>query len=487
MSGPARAAGHHRLLVVALGLASAATAAALVAVVTAEFSGSVGVRFVALGVAAVGVLAVTAYRPIVATYVYLATLPFLAGIERGALVPLVRPNEALLVLLLAGAAAGGYLRLLDGRPVPIRPQAADVPLVVFVVLATVWPITSMLLRGVEPGAADLAAVLPVCKLTAVLLLVRLTIVTDTQVRRVLAIVVSTAAAVALIAVLQTLRVGPVVDLLGEFWNAKTTSFDDEVRGSTTLAHPIATGDYIVIGSVLLVIGLLKRVLGGPHWLLLGAILAGGLLAAGQFSSWLAAAVAGGLVLARFPQARRHLVRIVPFAPVVAVLGAPAVAGRLATFQDGHLPVSWQVRWNNVTHFYLPEMGWPGVLFGVSPNSVLEAPETWREAIYLEAGYVQFLWIGGLPLLLAFLWLSREILRQARRGADAAGAAAACCASLEVIWWIVLVLTVLDPHLFLRGVGDLLFTLIAISFGSARVRTSSLPSPPRPGSVVAADH
>ena len=449
-------------IVVVLALAGSAAVAAVVAVLGASASGTIGGRFVVLGMAALAVVALTAYRPIAATYIYLGLLPFLAGIERGALVPLVRPNEAMLVLLLMGALVGAYVRFLRGESIPFRLERLDVSLAAFFVLATAWPITSMLLRGVQPSTADLAAILPICKQIAVLLLVRATVVSDMQIRRCIQLVVLPAAAVALIAVLQTLQFGPVIGLLEAFWNASTTSFESDLRGSTTLAHPIATGDYIIIGSILLVVGWMRGLFRSRYWLIPGAVLAVGILAAGQFSSWLAAGIASALLLWRFPEARQRVVRLLPLAPIAAVLGAPAALGRLADFDSGELPASWQVRWDNVTHFYLPGLTEQGIFLGVSPNSVIAAPETWREAIYIEAGYIQFLWIGGIPLLLAFLWLSREILRQAGRGRDRPGPYGVCCASLEVTWWIVLVLTVLDAHLFLRGVGDLLFTLIAIS-------------------------
>jgi len=58
--------------------------------------------FAAAAVVAVALMVLTAMRPVVAVYVYLATLPFLAGIDRDRLLPFVRPNEALLVLLLLG-------------------------------------------------------------------------------------------------------------------------------------------------------------------------------------------------------------------------------------------------------------------------------------------------------------------------------------------------------------------------------------------------
>jgi hypothetical protein len=111
--------------------------------------------------------------------------------------------------------------------------------------------------------------------------------------------------------------------------------------------------------------------------------------------------------------------------------------------------------------------------GVSPDSVLEAPERWRDVIYLESGYLELLWVGGIPLLAAFVWLSVVVLRRARELMDAPdnqrSALGAAASALWVCWWFVLILTVLDPHLTLRGTGDLLFMLIGITAGRLSVQ------------------
>jgi lipopolysaccharide/colanic/teichoic acid biosynthesis glycosyltransferase len=446
-------------------LAATAGISAIVAFVGAGVAAAIGGRVVALGIVGLALFAWTAYRPITATYVYIATLPFVAGIQRDTLIPLVRPNEAILVLLLGGAAAGGYLRFVRGDDLRLRRRPLDAPLATFVVMATIWPITSLLLRGIEPSGAELASILPICKLTGLVLLVRTTVLNEAQLRRCIQLVVVPAAALAVIAVLQTLQFGPVVAALDTYWNdpnAPALTLDD--RGSGTLGHPIATGDYIAIGLTLVAAGWAKNVVGALQAMLLTSVLATGLLAAGQFSTWVGAAVCGAVLARRLPAARRALTFLVPVAPVAVAVGAPAVLGRLANFDHDTLPVSWLVRWDNVTHFYLPKLFGPDLFVGVSPNSVLPAPETWRDLIYLEAGYVQLLWIGGIPLLAAFVWLSREVLRRSRALASSPGGFGACAATLEAIWWLVVVLTVLDSHLFLRGAGDLIFILIGINTG-----------------------
>lgn len=441
---------------VASGLA-AATAAGLAVVAAGPV--------VLVIVACSGLFVLCAVRPVVATYAYLASLPFLVGIDRGEILPLVRPNEALLVLVIAGVLTGGVLRRAGGAPLRLRVRPLDGPLAAFFLLATVWPLTSLLLRGVAPAPEDMAALLPICKLVGVLLLVRTTVTTERGLLWCVRMIIWPAAAVAVIAVLQTLRVAPVIDLLAAYWPVGDDPTILAERGTTTFAHSIATGDYVLVALALVITFGLRGLIGRRERLVLGVLLGAGVLGAGQFSTWLAALVAGAVILWRVPATRPQVVRFLPVMAVAAAVGLPALAGRLASFGEGNLlPQSWLVRWDNITHFYVPPLQGLGLLLGVTPDTTLRAPETWREEIFLESGYLQLLWTGGLPLLCAFAWLSVTLLRRARAlgvRRDGVGAAAS---ALEIAWVIVLVLSLLDIHLLLRGMGEVLFTLIAVATG-----------------------
>ena len=74
-----------------------------------------------------------------------------------------------------------------------------------------------------------------------------------------------------------------------------------------------------------------------------------------------------------------------------------ISTRLAGFGGGGLlPHSWQGRIDNLTHFYLPQLAGFHWVLGVRPDTVLPAPETWRDVIYLESGYLWLFWVGGDP-------------------------------------------------------------------------------------------
>ncbi|MDV6011227.1 hypothetical protein [Haloechinothrix sp. LS1_15] len=439
---------------------------ATLGLVTAVCAGSLGAALgpvaAVVAVAAVVLLAACAHHPILATYLYLGTLPIIAGIDRGEAIPLARPNEALLVLLLAGAALGGYLRLARGDAVPWRPHPVDVPLGLFLVLSTVWPIAAQLLRQRDVGVDEAVAVLPVAKLVVLFLLVRLTVTRQEQVLRCIRLVIWPAAALAVVAILQTLQFGPVITALTVVWGLEESAEGPSMRGSSTLGSSIATGDYILIALTLIVCcaarGLLRR---WERWGT-GLVLAAGALAAGQFSTWISAIVVAALLVWRYPWLMRSARRFWPLGLVALAAGAPALINRLASFGEGFgVPRSWLGRWDNLVNLYWPQFDPPSVLLGVHPDPVLRAPETWRDVVYLESGYLQFVWIGGLPLLLAFLWLAVTVLRGAAIASHNSTAAGACASALLIAWCFVLVLSVIDAHLTLRGAGDLLFLLLGI--------------------------
>lgn len=420
---------------------------------------------VPVAVAALALAGLAAWRPAFATYGYLATLPFLAGIERGQIVPLVRPNEALLGLLVAGALAGWFGRYVAGQDVGWRRHPLDVRLVGFALLGTFWPLLSLMLRGETPSFSEVFAVVPIIKLAGVLILARATIRTHDQLTRCVRIIVWTATGIAMIAILQAIGVGFVHSLLESWWPVAADSSEIGARGSTTLASPIATGDYLIIALALVVTFGTRGLLNERERFLTGFVLAAGLLAAGQFSTWGAAEVVAIVLWMQEPVVRRQAVRFLPLLPVIVLVGAPAFITRIMGFFEGFgVPRSWLGRWDNITNFYLPDLGGFRWVLGVSPQTVLQAPETWRTEIYMESGYLSFLYIGGVPLLIGFFWLTAGVLRHSRTLVPRKDGVGAAASTLRAVWWMVLVLSVVDIHLVLRGCGDLLAVLLGVITG-----------------------
>ena len=419
-----------------------------------------GVRSVAAA-GGIALVAAAAWRPAIATITYAATVFFVAGIERGAVVPMLRVNEALLVLLLAGACAGVLVRYAAGARLTIRRHPMDRALLLFGGCAVVWPLLWIVFRGRTPAVRDLAAVLPVLKLLAIVVLVRHTIVT-VRTRQILVLTLLwTSGILAVIAVAQTRGFGPVLSLLSHIGEPDGGTEAAE-RAATTLASSIATGDVLVIALVMLAACSIRNLIPRPHTIVLAPTLLAGILSAGQFSSWITALVAIGVLVATDRRLVAPLVRYLPVTIVLASLGLPAFVSRVSEFGgEFGVPRSWLGRYDNLTEFYLPRLGNFRFLLGVEPESVLAAPETWRDQIFLESGYLWFLWVGGVPLLLAFVWLARTTVRhclEARRSDTLLGAMSATLLSTMAM---LVVVSVIDNHLTLRGAGDVLFVLIGM--------------------------
>jgi hypothetical protein len=161
---------------------------------------------------------------------------------------------------------------------------------------------------------------------------------------------------------------------------------------------------------------------------------------------------------------------VPTAIAAGLLLWPVIAGRLADLDPATgLPQSWSVRLQNLTLYVWPQVfsGWNWLL-GVRPTAVVEVPTPYAPQVYIESGHTWLLWSGGVPLVLAFLYVTWVAARQsagvARSGrtAYAVAGAAAFCAVL-----VTFVLMTFDPHLTTRGTADLLFALLGLTAVGAR--------------------
>jgi hypothetical protein len=478
LSGQKAGSGHD------LTLAGAAAVALLAGVAVAN-----GGLLALAGVMALTLAAIVAARPQVGAYLFLFANPLIVGIARGDLIPILRPNELLLILLLAAWAARIVLRLLAGRTV--RPEFNSIDLAMFflAVTSSVFPLLLRYNRGLPVTSDDFLYAIVLWKYLLLYWFYRGSVTTASQVTCCLWLSMTSAAVVAIVGLLQVANLFGIPELLSTYYDAPFTAFQGPVteRATSTLASPFSTADVMIMNLVVALACLRTRPNRG--WLLIAAagLFLAGCIAAASFSGFIGLAVA--LVTFGFITGRILQLSAVgiPAAAVAAVALWPVIAERLAGFsRPTGMPQSWEGRLNNLQNFFFPELfanfHW---LTGVRPAARLPAPEAWREWVYIESGYVWLLWIGGVPLFLAFLffvWVSWRHLRTAiRNHADSVGAAA--MASLAYLM-VIVVLMLLDPHLTIRGSADLFFPLLALA--SVRVPDAdAMPAAPalgrRPGS------
>jgi hypothetical protein len=433
------------------------------------------------GLVAVLVVTVVVWRtPAVAAVAVIAITPLVAGIDRGRLIPGLRPNEGLVVLMAGILLVRAVVRLPTGWRPRIRLSRLEATLLLMTVANSLVPVFFMLLRGRTVEADDISYALVLWKYLAVYLLVRLTVRTEREVGWCLWASLLTASVVAIIGFLQALDLLGVRSLLLTYW----VPFGHEgalaqPRGGSTLALPAAAADLLILNLA---------VAAGLWWKdrRHGALLTGiamvsilGVLAAAEFSSTLGLLVA--TVCVALALGTVYLLRYVPVAVgASALLVWPVIAHRLAGFQGpAGIPISWTTRLANLETYFWPQLfaGWNPVL-GVRPAARVVVAYQGTGFVWIESGYTWLLWGGGVPLLAAYLWFVRVGARttwEACRPLTTNRSVAALAAFAGIVTTAVLM--VFDPHITYRGSADLLFALLAIVAAGRAASAEKVPSPP----------
>ena len=417
--------------------------------------------------------AMVVIRPQLGAYVFLVANPLIVGIARGDAIPFLRPNEILLLFIVAALSTRSAFLVLARRPFAPAISRIDLALVALASASSVVPLLVRFARDLPVSTDDLLYSFVLWKYYLLYRIFRSAVSTPSQVGRCLMLSMASAAVVAVVAILQVEDLFGVPEFLYTYYDqpfeGHTTLITD--RGTSTVASSLGLADVMIMNFVIAIA--LLRHKQGKRWLLFAGagLFMSGCIVAGAFSGFIGLGVA---VLA-FGVISRRLSRIlsvgVPAALAASIAFWSVITERLSGFQEpSGLPLSWSGRWNNLQDFFFPELfsnfGW---VLGVRPAARLPAPDAWREWVYIESGYVWLLWIGGIPLLAAFLyfvWIAAQDLRQVvRHRTDAIGVAAV--ATLAYLM-VIVTLMLFDPHITVRGSADLFFPLLALSFAGAPV-------------------
>lgn len=445
--------------------------AALVVAAAASPLGTLSPVLTLTGVGALIVFALVWAHPPLAAYLVLAVTPVVGGIDRGSVLPLLRPSEAVALLVAAALLARGFCGLAAGRPLRVRFTRIDVSILLLAVLSSVFPLLWMVARDRAVTEDDFLHALELWKYYGIFLIVRGSVRTEHQVRVCLWLSMAAASIVALVAILQSVGAFGVPELLANWYAPAGESLRlDRNRGTSTLAQSFAVAD-LMIFNLAIALGWLARG-GGRRPLLYGAVVLFilGTVASGQISGVIGLVVglvAVGLITGKLMRIFWLLLSL----PVAGLALWPVIERRVTAFEaPGLVPHAWAGRLDNLRTFFWPEIFSDyNLVLGVRTAARVQSPE-WRKAlgipgdyVYIESGHTWLLWSGGIPLLLAFfffLWTTMKAVgRVARERTDAFGVAAiASFSSLAVMG----VLMTFDLHLTLRGSADLMFALLAIA-------------------------
>ncbi|MDT7744105.1 MAG: hypothetical protein QOE59_3183 [Actinomycetota bacterium] len=410
----------------------------------------------ALGVA-------VAVHPPLAAYLLVGLTPLIVGIDRGRVVPLLRPNEVLLALCAGALLVRGVWELRSGARFRPRLGLVAASLVLMAVCNSVLPLLWMGVRHQPISSDDLSYAAVLWKFLGLYAVVRYSVRTEGQAMRCLWIGMTTGGLVAVIAILQSLHLFGIDTLLDTFYaSVGDTSVLSFSRGSATLGLAAATGD-LMIFNLAIAAGYWNRYGFHPKILApLAVLFLAGIVSAGEFSTIIGMVVA---IVALGILFRRADVPI-----VLGLLGlgagvvlAPVVMTRLSGFRGGSLPESWVGRLANLRGYFWPRLlEHDNFLLGVQPSARVPSPDTlalpW---IWIESGYIWLFWGGGVPLFAAFVFFVIVTVRRSLALARRPGALGVTATGVFVAVLDVAVLMLFDPHITYRGSADMLFVLLAL--------------------------
>jgi len=410
------------------------------------------------------VVAIVVVHPPAAGYLLLAITPLVAGIDRGAGVPFLRPTEALAALVGAGLLGRGVLLALRSGVPALRPSTMDISIAALLVTGSILPFLWMLARGIEVTSDDLLYGLVLWKFFGIYLIFRFSIKTEPEARRCLWIVMITGSLVAVIAMMQAMGVHPVTAFVSRYYSQygdSTAALNS--RGGATFGLPIALADFMLLDLAVAAGFLLSSRERRPTLFLLAGLFVGGVFASAEFSALIGLLVAV-IALAIIARRRAIVLYILPALCLAVFVLRPVIEQRLLGFQSvSGLPVSWTGRLHNLTSYFWPELfSNDHFLLGVRLSARVVVPTQITGYVWIESGYTWLLWSGGIPFLLAFCWFVgvgiRRGVAEARTHADAVGIAGLAAATgLSVV----AVLMLFDPHLTYRGAADVLFAMLAL--------------------------
>lgn len=427
-------------------------------------------KLAVVAVALLALIATIALFPVGAAYLLVATTPLVAGINRGSALPLLRPNEALLVLVGLALCLRKVVTLRVPLTARLRVSRLDVAILLLAVTSSVVPLAWLAVRGQTIERDDVLYSIMVWKYYAVFCVFRAVIRTIAQVRVCLWLSLGSAAIVAVLAVLQSLQKFGVASFLSAHYApyGNVTAVTNN-RGGSTLGLPIAVADLLTF-NLGLAVGLLGVSRRRNVLLALASLFVLGVFAAGEFSGIIGLFL--GVIAIACATGRVRYVAVLPVSLVAAFTALkPVVDRRLQGFQStSGLPASWEGRLQNLNNYFLPVLKshehW---VLGVRPAARVTSAKLATGYVWIESGYTWLLWAGGLPLLgsfFFFLWAAwRDALAVVRERRDELRAVGiAVLAALTVVG----VLMIIDPHLTYRGSADLLFALLGIAAAAPKV-------------------
>src|SRR5215510_1317220 len=440
---------------------------------------------------ALGILALAIRRPALACALLALAIPLSAGMARGAVVPVLRINEALLLVVAIGFLVHGLLKWR-----PLIYSGMDIVILGFCLLNVVIPWAVILLTRADAALDDWLVVLAPVQYLMVYLVYSRTEFTPADTRLFLNACMLASIPIAAVAAAQALDLPGVRDLVGTYYpTPPQPSWDRLYRPTSLLGHFSAVGAFGLLNLMLALALAATRQPGFPGWwlaLVIGANMLS-LVASETYAPLAAlpvAALAALLVVRRVPWS--HLAAGLPVLGAAAVVLWPSISGRFGSQFPGAggfgaggfgLPETLQTRIDYWQGFFIPALLEHGPWLG---TGTLIPPEVPRPLVnFVDNGYLWQLFRAGVPGLAALIIMLASVaaLAWAMRGSDdplRRVLGAVCLGGVVTV----VVLDTTSEYLTFTGVSQEFWMFVGLLSGALLAWRSSAAMPARPRAPAA---
>ena len=203
------------------------------------------------GVAVAGLFVVLLLaKPVYTVYLLVLGSVFLSGLERGALIPVVRPNELFLIIVLAAFLTRRIITRSSSGP---GLSGIDAAFFAFALAGIAMPVVGFIWRGGAPALGDLLVMGAPLQYWVVYRLVLASAITAKDVAAVLRVLLIVSAVVAVIAIVQVLGILGVRELLDGYYSYDIKglpAFEYAQTGIGTRATSVFGGSWNTLGAYL---------------------------------------------------------------------------------------------------------------------------------------------------------------------------------------------------------------------------------------------
>jgi O-antigen ligase len=439
---------------------------------------------------ALALLALTVWRPAIGLTVYAFSISLTTGLGRGTILPVLRPNEAILLVVVAGVVLH-YLPRRQRHPITSLDLAVGAYTVGVVVISALVLIVSRSPQLFDP--VTLRAVLSPLQLLLVYVVYSRTDLASRAVQTLLNLTMLASIVVSLVAIAELADLPGVREFGATYYPPAVNvynAFEPGYRPISTLGHYSAVGAFATVNYMLaLTLSTMRHPAFPRLWLSLVMVInVAGLVASLTWAPLLALPIITLLVLWYGRHVPRQLVLTVATLVIVVVLFWPAVSARgvaqgvlSSGGQNLVIPASFAYRVRVWQAFFLPALSDHAFLGTgtVIPSEVPTPLTNFVDNEYLREGFRAG--IVGIALLLTMFVTVAVLAWRSRASPDPLRRSLAAASLAMVLFFAFVGLTA--EYLFFAGVTQEFAMLLGLFSASILAEEATLAERTSPRSVA----